>query len=50
VNSINNELGCAVDAEAGKIKWYFQVVQHDLCDFDLAASTDDGRARSRLVG
>jgi glucose dehydrogenase len=27
----------AIDAETGKMKWYFQVVHHDLWDFDLPA-------------
>jgi glucose dehydrogenase len=27
----------AIDAETGKMKWYFQVVHHDIWDFDLPA-------------
>ena len=27
----------AIDAATGKMKWYFQVVHHDLWDFDLPA-------------
>jgi quinoprotein glucose dehydrogenase len=27
----------AIDAETGKMKWYFQAVHHDLWDFDLPA-------------
>ena len=36
-NDLFSNCVVAIDAETGKMKWYYQVVHHDLWDFDLPA-------------
>ena len=37
----------AVDANTGKLRWYFQITHHDLWDLDAEAAPGAGRRRSK---